>query len=62
MSRRLDELRDRRAAVGSAANEALAGEPTQANARAVEEVLGRLEAALRARAAAGVSPEARVEP
>lgn len=62
MSRRLEELRDRRAAVGSAANEALAGEPTQATARAVEEALGRLEAALRARAAAGLLPEARVEP
>jgi hypothetical protein len=62
MGRRLDELRDRRSAVGSAANEALAGEPAPATAQAVEEALGRLEAALRARAAAGLGPEARVEP
>jgi hypothetical protein len=62
MSRRLEELRDRRAAVGSAANEALAGELTPATAEAVDEALGRLEAALRARAASGRQPEARVEP
>jgi len=61
MSRRLEELRDRRPAVGAAANAVLTGEPTAATAQAIEEALGRLEAALRARAAAGVRPEGQVE-
>lgn len=51
---RLDELRDERRAVGAAANAALAG-PLAPDARAtVADALGRLEAALRARSAAGV--------
>jgi hypothetical protein len=61
MSRRLEELRDRRRVVGSAANEALAAGPAPATVRAMDDALGRLEAALRARAAAGVRPEAQVE-
>jgi hypothetical protein len=54
LERRMGELREHRAAVGSAANEALAGELSPATAEAVERALGRVEAALRARAAAGV--------
>ncbi|MFL5819277.1 MAG: hypothetical protein ACJ76S_01140 [Solirubrobacteraceae bacterium] len=61
MSQRLDELRGRRAAVGPAANEALTGELSPATVAAVEEALGRLEAALRARAAAGAPSNPRVE-
>jgi len=61
MSRRLEELRDRRAAVGSAANEALSGRPSQETVAAVEQALGRLEAALRARAAAGLRSDPQVE-
>jgi hypothetical protein len=53
LRRRLDELRGERGAVGAAANAALEGgldEPTIAD---VERVLGRVEAALRARTALG---------
>ena len=53
MPRRLAELRDERHAVGAAANAAVAGELPQESREAVERVLVRLEAALRARAAAG---------
>ena len=52
---RLAELRSAREAVGQAANEALRGPLEPASAAAVGRVLGRLEAALRARAAAGDS-------
>jgi hypothetical protein len=48
---RLAELRDRREAVASAARQALAGSPADAGRTAVLDTLGRLEAALRARAA-----------
>lgn len=51
LSERIGELRDQRADVGAAANEALAGELAQDTLGAVEHALGRLEAALRARAA-----------
>jgi hypothetical protein len=50
---RLDELRGRRAEIGAAANAALEGPLTPEQSRAVDETLGRLEAALRARSAAG---------
>jgi hypothetical protein len=53
MRERLDELRDQRRAVGAAANQAVAGPVAPATLEAVEHALGRLEAALRARAAAG---------
>lgn len=52
MQERLGELRDQRGAVGSAANQALAGPLSADTVKAVEHALGRLEAALRARAAA----------
>jgi hypothetical protein len=48
---RVDELRDRRDAVAAAAHTALAGRLDQAAREVVAFVLGRLEAALRARAA-----------
>jgi hypothetical protein len=50
---RLDELRAARGAVGEAANAALAGPLDRAQAEEVARVTERLEAALRARAAAG---------
>ncbi len=53
MDERLDELRDRRGAVGAAANAAVAGELDDEATEAVEGTVARLEAALRARAAAG---------
>jgi hypothetical protein len=53
MEERLGELRDQRRAVGAAANQAVAGPLAPATLEAVEHALGRLEAALRARAAAG---------
>jgi hypothetical protein len=53
MPRRLAELRDLRGVVGAAANAAVAGELPDESRQAVEHALGRLEAALRARAAAG---------
>jgi hypothetical protein len=53
MPGRLAELREARAAVGAAANAAVAGELPDELSAEVENVLGRLEAALRARAAAG---------
>jgi hypothetical protein len=54
MADRLAELRERRGAVGAAANAALQG-PLDAEATAaVEQTLSRLESALRARSAAGV--------
>jgi hypothetical protein len=48
---RLDELRDRREAIAAAAQEALAGPPGEAARAAVQDALGRVEAALRARTA-----------
>jgi hypothetical protein len=53
MAERLSELRERRAAVGAAANAALQGPLDAEAAAAVEQTLSRLEAALRARSAAG---------
>jgi hypothetical protein len=53
MAERLGELRDRRGAVGAAANAALQGSLDAESASAVEQGLSRLEAALRARSAAG---------
>lgn len=53
MQERLGELSEQRHAVGAAANEALRGPLSSARIEAVEHTLGRLEAALRARAAAG---------
>ena len=53
LAERLDALRERRGAVGEAANHALRG-PLPGDVRAaVEDALERLEAALRARSAAG---------
>jgi hypothetical protein len=52
---RLGELRAARGAVGDAANAALAGPLDRAQAAEVERVTARLEAALRARAAAGLA-------
>jgi hypothetical protein len=49
---RLSDLRDRRNAVTSAAQAALAGPLDAADREAVESALGRLEAALRARVVA----------
>jgi hypothetical protein len=49
------ELRELRAAVGEAANAALAGDLAAESAASVAHALGRLEAALRARAAGGFS-------
>jgi hypothetical protein len=51
---RLEELRDARRAVGDAANAALQGGIDDATAEEIELVLGRLEAALRARVSAGL--------
>jgi hypothetical protein len=51
---RLEDLRERRTAIGTAANEALEGELDPASAAAVAETVDRLEAALRARTAGGV--------
>jgi hypothetical protein len=53
MPRRLAELRDQRGAVGAAANAAVAGELPDESRKAIEHALSRLEAAVRARAAAG---------
>jgi hypothetical protein len=53
LGQRLDELRAARGEVGEAANAALAGPLDDGQDEAVERVLGRLEAALRARSAAG---------
>jgi hypothetical protein len=50
---RLEELREARSAVGSAANAAVAGPLSDAELETVVHVTGRLEAALRAKAAAG---------
>ena len=52
LEQRLVELRDRRDAVGAAAQAALAGPLTDADRDAVAFTLGRIEAALRARAVA----------
>jgi hypothetical protein len=61
MARRVGELRDQRGPVGTAANAALQGELDDAAREAVQHALGRLEAALRARSAAGfVDAEARL--
>ncbi len=49
---RLAELRDRRPGVAAAAQQALAGELDEEQTEQVEHVLGRVEAALRARAVA----------
>ena len=51
LEQRLGELRDERGAVGDAANAALRGGLPQATIAEVERVLGRVEAAIRARAA-----------
>lgn len=48
---RLDELRDARAEVGAAAHAALAGELEPGTAARVDAIVGRIEAALRARSA-----------
>jgi len=53
MPERVDELRAQREAVGAAANQALGGAVGDGKIEAVEHALGRLEAALRARAAGG---------
>jgi hypothetical protein len=53
MGSRVDELVGHRDAVASAANEALAGGLSEASTAAVAEALGRVEAALRAKAALG---------
>jgi hypothetical protein len=53
MAERLDELREARGAVGRAANDALAGDLGDEAAERVEAVVGRIEAALRARSARG---------
>jgi hypothetical protein len=55
MAERLSDLRDRRGAVGAAANAALQGPLDDEAAAAVEQTLSRLEAALRARSAAGIN-------
>ncbi len=52
MAERIEDLRERRGAVGDAANAALAGELPADLAAAVGETLERLAAALRARTAA----------
>jgi hypothetical protein len=54
MADRLEELRQRRGDVGQAANAALQGPLGAESAAAVETTLSRLEAALRARSAAGL--------
>jgi hypothetical protein len=53
MAERVSELRERRGPVGEAANSALQGPLGPEAAMAVEQTLSRLEAALRARSAAG---------
>ena len=53
MPDRLAELRDQRTAIGAAANQALAGRLAPDAVTAVTDTLSRLEAALRARSAAG---------
>jgi hypothetical protein len=55
MADRLAELRDAREAVGAAANAALRGGLDDAASADVERVLGRVEAALRARTAGGLA-------
>lgn len=57
MPDRLAELRERRGAIGDAANQALAGEPSPDATQAVRNTTERLEAALRARSAAGLDPD-----
>jgi hypothetical protein len=58
LAKRLGELRDQRGPVGDAANTALSG-PLDSEAReGVAHALGRLEAALRARAMAALDPPA----
>ena len=54
MRARLDELRDSRADVAAAANSAVQGGLPDEALESVETVLGRIEAALRARTAAGL--------
>ena len=56
MDERLAELRDARADVGRTANDALAGDLDAEAVDRVEEIVGRIEAALRARAARGFDP------
>jgi hypothetical protein len=56
MPERVSELREQRPAVGAAANEALLGQLPDGTRAAMEHALGRLEAALRARSAAGPPP------
>jgi hypothetical protein len=53
MAQRVDDLREQRGTVGEAANQALRGPLSPETAEAVEHALARLEAALRARSAAG---------
>jgi hypothetical protein len=53
LATRIEELREERATVGDAANAALAGELDDETIAAVAHALGRVEAALRARAAEG---------
>jgi hypothetical protein len=53
MTHRVGELRDQRGPVGAAANAALEGELEEPARQAVQHALERLEAALRARSAAG---------
>jgi hypothetical protein len=60
MPDRVEELREQREAVGAAANRALDGVLGDEDLEAVEHALGRLEAALRARAASG--PRGRAAP
>ena len=54
MRERLDDLRERREAVGSAANAALKGPLPDDLREAVDEGIERIAAALRARSAAGI--------
>jgi hypothetical protein len=54
LARRVQELRDQRGAVGDAANAALRGPLDETAREAVAHALGRLEAALRARAMAAL--------
>jgi hypothetical protein len=56
MPDRVADLRERRGAIGDAANQALTGPPDAEAAAAVRETAERLEAALRARSAAGFDP------
>lgn len=55
LATRIGELREERGPVGAAANAALSGGLDDATAADVERITGRLEAALRARSAAGWS-------